>query len=80
MELGYISDEELLLEAIRDCRARYREGNDGASPRFVFVSTRFLCSLTMEKRHAMGDVLELDESLTGFTCYTRNIKQKMEEK
>jgi hypothetical protein len=58
MELGYIADEELLLEAIRDCRTRYRETNDGASPRFVFVSTRFLCSLTMEKRHAMGDVPE----------------------
>jgi hypothetical protein len=34
----------------------------------------------MEKMLAMGDVLELDESLTGFTCYTRKIKQKMEEK
>jgi hypothetical protein len=76
MELGYICDEELLLESIRDCRARYREANDGASPRFVFVSTRFLCSLTMEKRHAMGDVLELDESLTGFTCYTRKIEHE----
>jgi hypothetical protein len=30
----------------------------------------------MEKMLAMGDVLELDESLTGFTCYTRKMKTK----